>query len=226
MLKLISCLSRRLLLRLQNVVARIRSARRPDIVAVQPLLMWLAGKSVAIVGNAQSLLDDCRYGAIIDSFDVVVRMNAGAVRDPHAQGSRTDLLAISTLLEDKAILQFAATHIILMSPRRRTDMPVQCGALAYSWFFYPLEWWRKLNLDLGARPSTGAMVIDLICRHSHARQVDVFGFDFKRSPTFYADQDSKGPHDFVREERFVVELAESCPHLTVRTAGATIEAVT
>jgi hypothetical protein len=168
--------------------------------ALRALLASLDGKSVAIVGNATSLLAH-QHGALIDGHDVVVRMNMGFPVDPAAQGTRFDLWCFSNF---RATLQppdgFVMPRSVWMSPkyRDRTDHGLDCC-------FYPIPYWRKLHDRLGARPSVGAMTIDLVSR-SNPRQVTIIGFDFNRSKSFYEVRESPAPHDFAAEERYVTDM--------------------
>lgn len=160
----------------------------------------LDGRSVAIVGNATSLLSH-RHGALIDGHDVVVRMNMGFPVDAAAQGTRFDLWCFSN---DRATLQapegFIAPRTVWMSPkfRNRPAGSIDCC-------FYPISHWQTLHDRLGARPSVGAMTIDLVS-HGNPRQATVIGFDFNRSKTFYETRTLPSPHDFAAEERYVTDL--------------------
>ena len=180
---------------LRRWIAERRSRR-----ALQALLASLDGESVAIVGNATSLLAH-RHGALIDGHDVVVRMNMGFPVDPAAQGTRFDLWCFSN---DRATLQapegFVAPRSVWMSPKFRDW---QGGGIDCC--FYPMAYWRALRDRLGARPSVGAMTIDLVARAS-PRQVTIIGFDFNRSKTFYETRTLPSPHDFAAEERYVTDL--------------------
>ena len=71
--------------------------------------------------------------------------------------------------------------------------------------FYPVSYWRMLRRQLGARPSVGAMTIDLVAR-ANPRQVTIIGFDFNRSKTVYETRTLPSPHDFTAEERHVIDL--------------------
>jgi Glycosyltransferase family 29 (sialyltransferase) len=179
----------------QRWIAERRSRRE-----LQALLDSLDGKSIAIVGNATSLLS-YQYGSLIDEHEIVTRMNMGFPVDPAAQGTRFDLWCFSSY---RATLQapkgFVAPRSVWMSPkfRDRTDHGVGC-------YFYPMSYWRKLHHRFGARPSVGAMTIDLVSR-SNPRQVTIIGFDFNRSKTFYEKRELASPHDFGAEERYVTEL--------------------
>lgn len=170
---------------------------------LQELLAFLAGKSIAIVGNATSLLDH-QYGPLIDEHDIVTRMNMGFPINPAAQGTRCDLWCYSSFRVPRlAPKDFAAPRSVWMSPkfRDRPDYRLDC-------YFYPLSYWRRLRQRLGARPSVGAMTIDLISRSS-PREVTIIGFDFNRSKTFYENRIQPSPHDFGSEERYIMELVKT-----------------
>ncbi|MDG4951596.1 glycosyltransferase family 29 protein, partial [Weeksellaceae bacterium KMM 9724] len=59
----------------------LKLARNSD----RRLARYIGERSVAVVGNARSLLDT-EFGARIDAEGVVVRLNKGFVRAPAAQG--------------------------------------------------------------------------------------------------------------------------------------------
>jgi hypothetical protein len=167
---------------------------------LQPLLDSLAGKSVAIVGNATSLLSH-QHGALIDGHDIVARMNMGFPIDPAAQGTRFDLWCFSNYRATRQVPEgFVPPPAVWMSPRFR-DIPADVGKC----YFYPDSYWRRLRRLFGARPSVGVMTIDLVC-HASPRQVTVIGFDFNRTKSFYENRTEPSPHDFVAEARYVTDL--------------------
>jgi hypothetical protein len=175
-------------------------AERRSREALEPLFEFLDGKSIAIVGNAASLLDH-KHGALIDQHEIVTRMNMGFPINPTAQGTRCDLWCFSSF---RATLQapqgFFAPRLVWMSPKFRGQ-----PGHAVDCYYYPISYWRKLRRQLGARPSVGAMTIDLVS-HAQPRQVTVIGFDFNRSKTFYETRTVPSPHDFQAEERYVTKL--------------------
>lgn len=164
-----------------------------------------SGKTIAVVGNATALLDCC-FGKQIDEFDVVIRLNRGLPIKHSAQGSKFDLWCFSTAAWVRGELEtYPAMQTVWMSPklRERYDGSFDCA-------FYPASHWEALRDKLGERPSVGCMAIDMVSKGT-PRQVDVFGFDFKKSGTFYEDRVHNGPHDYSREERFVLNLcAQPC----------------
>ena len=165
------------------------------------LMRHLNGKSVAVVGNASSLLDTTQ-GPLIDSHDVVIRMNAGFPRKPEAQGKRFDVWCFAHMHGARqAPAGFTVPHAIWMTPmlRHKLDGSLKCC-------FYPIRHWRRLHALLGARPSMGAMVVELVSRAKPA-SVSIFGFDFKRTGSFYTNSRHIGPHDYGAEARYVLGMA-------------------
>ncbi|WP_286789889.1 glycosyltransferase family 29 protein, partial [Thioclava sp. UBA3469] len=61
-------------------------------VSQKALLGDLAGKSVALVGNARALAEG-QAGAAIDAHDVVIRINRAPMPSAESHGTRTDWLA-------------------------------------------------------------------------------------------------------------------------------------
>lgn len=164
----------------------------------------VSGRTVAVVGNASSLLA-LDHGGAIDAHALVVRMNRGLPMAPASQGRRTSILAFSTFAKVADIIPaFDADHLVWMSPKRR-DEAAALGALSAGVRFYDLSRWRRLSDRLGARPSVGAMVLDLMDQHAPGK-VTIYGFDFKQSPTFYTPKDHIGPHDYRAEKLFCEAL--------------------
>jgi hypothetical protein len=183
-----------LMRRLSNLV---HEAWRPEPRSLDVVEALLRGRSVALVGNAQSLFQKRRS---IDDHDVVVRINRGPfVTDTERKaGSRTDILLISTFEGGKDYLA-AAPHVVWMTPRFRDEIP---RAKVRRLHFYPELWWEELSQSIGARPSTGCMGIDLISRLIGPGELYLYGFDFWRTPTSYNGINRPGPHSPEREEKF------------------------
>jgi hypothetical protein len=166
-------------------------------------LLSVAGKSVSVVGNAASLLAR-DHGAAIEGRDVVIRMNRSLPIDPRSQGRRTDVLAFSTFrIVADIYTRFGARKLLWMSPKLRfrageLGVPEGVG-------FYDLGRWEALHARLGARPSVGAMVLDWLSA-CDPREVAIFGFDFKRTPTSYQTKEHVGPHDYAAEQVFCEAL--------------------
>ena len=59
-----------------------------------------------------------------------------------------------------------------------------------------------MKLRLGSQPSTGFMAID-VCLYFGAKSIDLYGFDFEATPTFYNPVGYKTQHDYNKEEDIV-----------------------
>ena len=176
-------------------------------------LPWLRG-SVALVGNAVSLRNR-DYGPAIDAADCVIRINQGAFvpLQAHSTGERTDVIfitlnggAISKAWMYAKCRRIAGT-VVGMSPKKRTVFGTDLGRVIP---VYPPQWHQELHTRLGARPSTGAMAVDLLARTvDTVDNIDIYGFDFWGSPTTYTGIAQAAPHDPVAEENFVVTAVGS-----------------
>lgn len=187
------------------VVARLfmsREKREAQAFAqtVARLEALFRGRSVALVGNARSLLDKPQSG--IEDRQVVVRINRGfesAGARPWI-GTRTDVLLVSSGARDEIDGWFdQAPAIVYMSPNFREKAPKRAAGRT---LFYPVRWWEELRDAVGARPSTGCMGIDMISRVLGAGELHLYGFDFWRSETSYSGENRPGPHSPGAEEQF------------------------
>jgi hypothetical protein len=76
-------------------------------------------------------------------------------------------------------------------------------------FFYPREDWQALCDQLQKnRPSTGAMILDFVANRLHPTQLNLFGFDFKKSKTLYEKKQKLGPHNWELEQACALQRIE------------------
>lgn len=165
-------------------------------------------KTIALVGNASSLWEGS-FGPAIDEAECVIRLNQGAFIDlyPESTGVRTDVLLMSlngNSIEKAWMYSRArrrAKTVVAMTPRDRTFLGIDLDRLIPT---YPVAWHQDLHEQLGARPSTGAMAVDLLRRTvDDIGQISIYGFDFWGSPTTYTGKIKAAPHDPEAEEAFV-----------------------
>lgn len=174
------------------------------------LLAELEGRSVALVGNARALAEG-RQGAAIDAHDIVVRINRAPMPSPASHGARTDWLAlgIPPAAADRARLRPAR---LLWMPwkRRRLDWAM---AGAPGFYLHPRADIAALQARLGAKPTTGALVIDLLLR-ARLASLDLHGFDFFASNSLSGRRTAADvPHDFAAEAAWVAARAAADPRL-------------
>ncbi|MDQ7776012.1 glycosyltransferase family 29 protein [Paracoccus aminovorans] len=182
---------------------RDESALQRLSVPQSALLADLAGKRIALIGNARALAQT-DHGTAIDAAELVVRINRAPMPAAASHGSRTDWLALAVRLSDADRTRIAPARILWMSPKRkRLDWRT---ATSPGFYLHPLADYRALKDRLGAPPTTGAMMIDLIARSDMAR-LDLYGFDFFASLSLSGRRSAEQvPHDFSGESRWVQEL--------------------
>lgn len=167
------------------------------------LLADLAGKTVALIGNARSLAQT-RHGAAIDAADAIIRINSAPMPAPHSHGTRTDWLALAVRLADEDRARLTPSRLLWMSPKRkRLGWRV---ASSPGFYLHPLEDYRALRDRLAAPPTTGAMMIDLLLR-SRLAALTLYGFDFFASQSLSGRRTAQQvPHDFSAEAAWVADL--------------------
>ena len=158
-------------------------------------------KSIALVGNSTSLLTAPHN---IDAHDVVIRMNRGiyVARESNRLGKKTDVLLCSVIKPEMKHLVREIRHVMWMSRERRHMLNSEFSYYAGLIYLYPIEWWEELYVEIGSRPSCGAMGIDLLSRFIGSGEIKLYGFDFWRSPTTYTGSVRTGPHCPAAEESF------------------------
>lgn len=160
----------------------------------------IEGKKVAVVGNSSHLFNQ-DYGKFIDSHDLVIRINrCTAFFKPkihdHSHGSRTDVWAVWNLdeYENYEFIPRDFKNIIQMATwisSKRRDIK-----------HYDIQsCFRLIDRLKHPNPSTGLMLLDYISQKQPA-SVSVFGFDWKKSPTWSdptRENDKHINHDFEKE---------------------------
>ena len=114
-----------------------------------------------------------------------------------SHGTRTGWLALAVRLDAGDRSRLAPRRILWMSPKRkRLDWQT---ATSPGFYLYPLPDYHALKDRLGAPPTTGAMMIDLIAK-SDAARLDLYGFDFFASLSLSGRRSAEQvPHDFGAE---------------------------
>ena len=193
------------LLRQEAPLARLSAPR-------EMLMQELAGKSVALVGNARSLAQS-QGGAAIDTDDLVIRINRAPMPSPLSHGSRTDWLALATSIGAAELDRIAPARILWMSHKRKR-LPWRV-ATAPGFYLHPQPDWARLRDHLGAPPTTGLMMIDLLAQ-SRLTRLDLFGFDFFASMSLTGSRTvGQVPHDFTAERQFVEALSARDPRIAL-----------
>lgn len=179
------------------------------------LMARLEGQSVALVGNARHP-GPPGQGAMIEAADLVIRLNRAPMPSPASHGQRTDILALATGISAADLARIRPGRILWMSHKRKR-LPWRVAQSAG--FHLPgLEAFHRLQTALGAPPSTGLMMIDLLAQ-SKARAIGLYGFDFFASLSLSGRRSAaQVPHDFAAERRFVQDLLARDPRFRLIAA--------
>lgn len=160
------------------------------------LLGDLAGRDVALVGNARSLAEK-RLGAAIDAADIVIRINRAPMPAAASHGARTDWLGLATGIPAAELARIRPGRILWMSHKRKR-LPWAVAA-SPGFYLHPLADWASLRDTLGAPPTTGLMLIDMLSQ-SQAKSVTLYGFDFFASLSLTGSRTAaQVPHNFSAE---------------------------
>ncbi len=157
------------------------------------------GRSLAIVGNASSVLDG-EYGEEIDDADVVVRFNTGLPAESDKWpniGKRTTILAGNYF--SRVLWVKAGMPMIIYCKTKRCGDDSGVG----KWedpkpHVYTAETSANL-LGLMERPSCGLITVCFLLERGKPRSVKLFGFDFFETPTWYWTFIAQSPHDGDKE---------------------------
>jgi hypothetical protein len=177
---------------------------------------WFKGKSVAVVGNAQSLFDR-EYGQIIDSHDVVCRINKGFYNIVDlSHGTRTDVLVFSQWATVRRAVKrksaLCIKYFIHTSALGREVIiaPTELN-LESEYTQCPIDVINDLKtkvlLTKKQSVSTGITFLEMLS-NCEPKKVSIFGFDWKKTPTFYTPVDTikPDPHDFEKEREYCNKL--------------------
>ena len=168
---------------------------------MQKLVDYVAGKSVALVGNAESILAG-DFGAEIDEHDVVVRMNLGLPRSlpRDAVGERTSLWA--TAKHWTGMCPKDADWILFMKLTElgdkhwhalmKEDLPVP----SIRW---PKELEAECKAFVGADPGTGVRVLWWLKTYCKPRIVQVYGVDCWATRSHWSGKRNTPNHDPEKE---------------------------
>ncbi len=156
----------------------------------------IENKRVAIVGNAISLLD-LNYGNDIDDHDVVFRINNTPLFHRHSTGTKIDVWALNDRVQFEKRLHTRAERpleLYLKHAENKIVLDLAMHNNRQGGIFWgddkeeqSVEIKQKILRQVG-NPSCGITLIAIIASLNPSA-VGIYGFDWKRSPTFEAESD-------------------------------------
>jgi len=175
----------------------------------EEIRLQFENKTVCLVGNSVKLFDNKNNGSLIDSYDTVCRFNKGISKlgDP-CYGNRFDVLFyahsnVVPMAWRTNPTQFGETYLIQTSIKGRQPERLFNKHKSY---IVPITNLRdRLKLIKGQEPSTGMVAIDFVLSFN-PKKIVLFGFDWKKNPTFYAKPIDVEPHNYQNEELYINSL--------------------
>lgn len=180
---------------------------------MRPIADLVAGKTVALVGNAASILRE-QHGESIDAHQIVIRMNLGLpeqIGRPVLIGRRTDIWATAKYWG--GIYPKNAPSWVFMKPLGLTKLGdehwLACESL---WEMvgddsldrWPMDLEREVRDFVGADPGTGVRLLYWLKRHASPLQISLFGFDCWQTPSHWSNKGPTSNHS-PRLERLAIE---------------------
>jgi len=162
---------------------------------------FLNNKNICLLGNAKGILETKKD---IEKYDIICRMNRGYPRgkEPYI-GKRTDILFLSTRLDETKMLQgFNPKFIVWMvDSDKRANPYIKKNAIQN-----PVSDRDELIIKLSQdkkKPSTGIMAIYFLLKYIDFKSLNIYGFDGYRSGTWYHNLKTQNWHNFKNEEKLI-----------------------
>lgn len=167
----------------------------------------LQGKTVSLVGNARALMQTIQ-GAAIDSSDIVIRINNAPGLGSAAAGCKLNWLATAIVP-----LPLPVDRVLWVG-RKVRKIPISL-MMSGRLYVHDAACRDSLSNGLGARASTGIMMVDLLLR-SPAKSITLYGFDFYASRSVSGDHTiDSAPHNYQAEKDWIMAKVASEPRLTI-----------
>tara|TARA_R100001460_G_scaffold88060_2_gene129552 strand:- start:2059 stop:2718 length:660 start_codon:yes stop_codon:yes gene_type:complete len=151
------------------------------MVELEELKKYCEGKKIIIVGNSSKILNGT-HGRLIDSYDIVVRINKGYFQ---RQGLYSRQIGIKTNILSLGMksASFAANVIRGNLIKYILSPIIYSERLEYSNVYdVQADVYNQLKNELGGfKPSTGISTYNFLNRNMNFERLDLIGFDFFES---------------------------------------------
>lgn len=164
---------------------------------------WFEGKTVAVVGNAASLIQQS-FGEEIDRADIIVRINRGGFRFPEFKrqmGTRLDVWCMQNIRQNKAYFEKPHTKHVRKMQMDTIDVSPMFTEMADLVFSQDDR--KNLDSNLSKKSSTGLRVLYYISKQN-PKKVFVYGFDWKESYSWHEKRKCIA-HNFEEEKKYCLD---------------------
>ena len=161
---------------------------------------WFNEKTIAVVGNSESLIRQS-FGKEIDGADVVVRINRGGFRFTdftRQMGTRLDVWCMQNVRQNKAYFEKPHTRGVRKMQMDTIDVSPMFTEMADLVFSQDDR--NSLDSNLTKKSSTGLRVLYYVSKQNPAK-VFVYGFDWKESYSWHERRKCVA-HNFEEEKNY------------------------
>lgn len=169
---------------------------------------WFDGKNIAIVGNAQSLFNK-QYGKEIDSHDVVIRINRGIETCYNesaliSHGKKIDVWTFNLYKSLENFDNTARSKIPYSYKRLQMNYTPILGKIDSTISKEAQD--EIIDMFAPKKITTGFRILHYITKFE-TLGVNVYGFDWKETPTFYTKHNSiaDASHAYTKEKQYCIE---------------------
>lgn len=181
---------------------KLTMLRYDDFAALKPLTDFMQGRSVAIVGNSSTILTK-NQGREIDAHDVVIRFNKGFPSD--IVGHKTTALWLACTLTPEELRSFHAACTIKRSNLCNNRCDFNLATSDRTRFAQvPSEYRRTQYPGRQSQASTGFLAVQHALS-TECKSIDLYGFDFFRSDTYYNPAGYQTLHNGDKEGEKILE---------------------
>lgn len=166
---------------------------------------WFDGKSIAVIGNAKSLFNK-NYGKEIDSHDVVIRINKGIEVCANSKlilshGKKVDIWCFNLYKSLENFDNFMKKQIPQNYKRLQMNYSPLTGHFDSTISETAIN--EVKNIFAPKKITTGFRILHYLTKFDTSK-VDVYGFDWKETPTYYVNYVSKSDidHDYKKEKEY------------------------
>lgn len=163
----------------------------------------LENKTVAIIGNSTKIFDK-KDGQEIDNHDIVIRFNKGFPENKESQGSRTDILFLACTLNNIELNKYKAKYTVRRSMFCGTKCNFDLQQEERSVYIQESNKECKIQHLNKSQASTGFLGVQFVLSTNY-KKLDLYGFDFFKSPTYYNPKGYKTMHNGDKEGEKVLE---------------------
>jgi hypothetical protein len=190
---------------------------------------YFKNKTVAVVGNAESLFGT-QYGSEINDHDVVIRINTPAIfyddlSPRYSHGTRLDVWVMwdSLKFRTNKVKNSRLDSFLYSNRYQLLDLNMSDRTDGFKWNDEYVDIDKNRILKETGNPSSGLILLSIL-NELDTSAINVYGFDFKKTPTF-SDQnhcvdenrfDSFYRHNYKFEEQYAKQKFFSQNRFTLK----------